>query len=163
MLSLDVVDISGELQRDITHNIVKTRLTENGTPVPGSHTAELRNDIDKLNEQRSSGYCGSCYGGEPPESGCCNSCDAVRESYVRRGWSFGNPSSIDQVRTFSPTSCADTERAHSASRNTGPSTYRNRRRRAVTSPASYESTKSSGTSTSHRDDPSKQPSPSSTT
>ncbi|KAI9465550.1 Sec1-like protein [Lactarius psammicola] len=96
LLSLDVIDISGELQRDIAHNIVKTRLTEEGTAVPGSHTAELRNDIDKLNEQRASGYCGSCYGGEPPESGCCNSCDAVREAYTRRGWSFGNPSAIEQ-------------------------------------------------------------------
>ncbi|KAH9042182.1 Sec1 family-domain-containing protein [Lactarius pseudohatsudake] len=96
LLSLDVVDISGELQHDISHNIVKTRLTEAGTAVPGSHTAELRNDIDKLNEQRSAGYCGSCYGGEPAESGCCNSCDAVREAYTRKGWSFGNPSSIEQ-------------------------------------------------------------------
>ncbi|KAI9443162.1 Sec1 family-domain-containing protein [Lactarius indigo] len=96
LLSLDVVDISGELQRDIAHNIVKTRLTEAGSVVPGSHTAELRNDIDKLNEQRATGYCGSCYGGEPPESGCCNSCDAVREAYTRKGWSFGNPSAIEQ-------------------------------------------------------------------
>ncbi|KAH9179183.1 Sec1 family-domain-containing protein [Lactarius sanguifluus] len=96
LLSLDVVDISGELQHDISHNIVKTRLTEAGTTVPGSHTAELRNDIDKLNEQRSAGYCGSCYGGEPPDGGCCNSCDAVREAYTRKGWSFGNPSSIEQ-------------------------------------------------------------------
>ncbi|KAH9080598.1 Sec1 family-domain-containing protein [Lactarius deliciosus] len=96
LLSLDVVDISGELQHDISHNIVKTRLTEAGTAVPGSHTAELRNDIDKLNEQRAAGYCGSCYGGEPPEGGCCNSCDSVREAYTRKGWSFGNPSSIEQ-------------------------------------------------------------------
>jgi hypothetical protein len=96
LLSLDIIDISGELQRDITHNIMKTRLTETGTTVPGSQVAELRNDIDKLNEQRSAGYCGSCYGGEPSESGCCNSCDSVREAYVRKGWSFGNPSSIEQ-------------------------------------------------------------------
>ena len=98
VLSLDIIDISGELQRDITHNIVKTRLTEEGVSVRGSQVAELRNDIDKLNEQRASGYCGSCYGGEPPEGGCCNSCDSVREAYVRKGWSFGNPSAIEQVR-----------------------------------------------------------------
>ncbi|KAF8272169.1 Sec1-like protein [Lactarius quietus] len=96
LLSLDVIDISGELQRDITHNVVKTRLTDAGVVVPGSQVAELRNDIDKLNEQRADGYCGSCYGGEPPEAGCCNSCDSVREAYVRKGWSFGNPSAIEQ-------------------------------------------------------------------
>lgn len=40
--------------------------------------------------------CGSCFGGQPPESGCCNTCDEVRESYVRRGWSFTDPDSIEQ-------------------------------------------------------------------
>lgn len=41
--------------------------------------------------------CGSCYGGSPPASGCCNTCEEVREAYVRRGWSFVNPDSIEQV------------------------------------------------------------------
>jgi hypothetical protein len=94
------MDISGEVQRDISHDIIKTRLTAAGTAVPGSQIGELRNDIDKLNEQRTAGYCGSCYGGEAAEGdgGCCNSCDAVREAYQKRGWSFGNPAGIDQVR-----------------------------------------------------------------
>ncbi len=91
------MDISGELQRDISHDVIKTRLTAEGTAVPGSEVAGLRNDLDKLNEQRSDGYCGSCYGGEPPEGGCCNTCDSVREAYTQRGWSFGNPGGIDQV------------------------------------------------------------------
>jgi hypothetical protein len=93
------MDISGELQRDISHDIIKTRLTSAGTVVPGSGVAELGNDIDKMNNQRSEGYCGSCFGGEPPESGCCNTCDSVREAYTRKGWSFGNPGSIEQVRS----------------------------------------------------------------
>jgi len=93
------MDISGELQRDISHDITKTRLTSTGTVVHGSQVGELRNDIDKLDEQHTEGYCGSCYGGEPDESGCCNSCDSVREAYTRRGWSFGNPGSINQVRS----------------------------------------------------------------
>ena len=94
------MDISGEVQRDISHDIIKTRMTAAGTAVPGSQVGELRNDIDKVNEQRTAGYCGSCYGGEPPEGGCCNSCDSVREAYTRRGWSFGNPGGIDQVRAL---------------------------------------------------------------
>jgi hypothetical protein len=102
VLSLDLMDISGELQRDISHDITKTRLTAAGTAVPGAQIGELRNDIDKLNEQRTDGYCGSCYGGEPPEGGCCNSCDSVREAYTRRGWSFANPGGIDQVRAGWP-------------------------------------------------------------
>lgn len=95
------MDISGETQRDITHNIIKTRLTEAGTPVPNSHTGELRNELDKMNEQKVEGYCGSCYGGLPPVSGCCNTCDEVRQAYVDKGWSFGNPDAIEQVSNIS--------------------------------------------------------------
>jgi len=96
LLSLDVMDVSGELQSDISHNILKTRLTAEGVPVPNAQSSELRNDIDKMNEQRGAGYCGSCYGGQPPENGCCNSCDDVRKAYVNRGWSFNRPDSIEQ-------------------------------------------------------------------
>ncbi|KAI0916909.1 hypothetical protein AcW1_007767 [Taiwanofungus camphoratus] len=96
LLSLDVMDISGETQPDIKHNILKTRLTDRGMPVPNAQSNELRNDLDKLNEQRGSGYCGSCFGGQPPPSGCCNTCDEVRQAYVDRGWSFNRPDSIEQ-------------------------------------------------------------------
>jgi len=41
--------------------------------------------------------CGNCYGGEPPESGCCNTCDDVKEAYVKKGWSFNNPEGVEQV------------------------------------------------------------------
>ncbi|KAI0690453.1 Sec1-like protein [Cerioporus squamosus] len=96
LLSLDVMDISGETQSDITHNILKTRLDEAGVPVPNSVITELQNDLDRLNEQHQNGYCGSCYGGVEPESGCCNTCDEVRQAYVNRGWSFNRPDSIEQ-------------------------------------------------------------------
>ncbi|KAI0248269.1 endoplasmic reticulum vesicle transporter-domain-containing protein [Lactifluus subvellereus] len=82
--------------RTSTHSVVETHLTAAGTAVPGSQIGELRNDIDKLNEQRASGFCGSCYCGEPPKGGCCNSCDAVREAYGR--WS-------DQIQEQSSEGC----------------------------------------------------------
>lgn len=90
------MDISGETQTDIAHNIVKARLTPTGEHVPDGKSKELRNDIDKLNEQRSGGYCGSCYGGVAPDSGCCNTCEDVRLAYVNRGWSFSQPEAIEQ-------------------------------------------------------------------
>jgi len=97
LLSLDVMDISGESQTDISHNIVKTRLTEKGEPMTALSTSgELRNDLDKLNEQRGPDYCGSCFGGLPPPTGCCNTCEQVRQAYVDRGWSFNRPDSIEQ-------------------------------------------------------------------
>ncbi|KLO14713.1 endoplasmic reticulum-derived transport vesicle ERV46 [Schizopora paradoxa] len=96
LLSLDVMDISGETQRDLSHNIVKTRLDSSGNIIADSKSNKLRNDIDVLNEQKQAGYCGSCYGGLEPESGCCNTCDEVRQAYVNRGWSFNNPEHIEQ-------------------------------------------------------------------
>lgn len=98
MVSVDVMDISGELQRDISHNVLKLRLDHNGAPVPNSHSAELQNDLEKIHGTKKDGYCGSCYGGVEPESGCCNTCDEVREAYVNRGWSFNQPELIEQVR-----------------------------------------------------------------
>ena len=96
------MDVSGEVQRDITHQILKVRLDQNGIQIPGSRSADLRNDLDRLNEQRSSDHCGSCYGGLPATpNGCCNTCDEVRQAYINRGWSFSTPEAITQVGPFS--------------------------------------------------------------
>jgi hypothetical protein len=99
VLSLDIMDISGEVQRDISHNVLKVRLDRSGKEVPGSHTADLSADVEKLSHTKKEGYCGSCYGGLEPESGCCNTCEDVRMAYVNRGWSFTNPDAIEQVRS----------------------------------------------------------------
>ncbi|KAL4249082.1 Endoplasmic reticulum-Golgi intermediate compartment protein [Abortiporus biennis] len=96
LLSLDVMDISGETQTDISHNIIKSRLDSRGIAIPNSHSTELRNDIDKINEQQQNNYCGSCYGGVEPEGGCCNTCEDVRQAYVNRGWSFSSPDAVEQ-------------------------------------------------------------------
>jgi endoplasmic reticulum-Golgi intermediate compartment protein 3 len=97
------MDVTGEVQRDITHQILKVRLDQNQEQIPNSHSADPRNDLDRLNEQRSSDYCGSCYGGLPATTnGCCNTCDEVRQAYINRGWSFSTPEAIAQVGAFSP-------------------------------------------------------------
>nr|GAT60167.1 predicted protein [Mycena chlorophos] len=98
LLSLDVMDISGETQRDITHNILKQRLQTDGQKVPNAVSSELSNELDKVNSARDPDYCGSCYGGLEPEGGCCNSCEDVRQAYVNRGWSFANPDAIEQCK-----------------------------------------------------------------
>ncbi|CAD6890185.1 unnamed protein product [Tilletia controversa] len=95
LLSLDIMDISGETQTDIHQDVQRTRLTAAGDVIEeGSRNAQ--GEAARLAVTRGKGYCGSCYGGEPPASGCCNNCDEVRESYVRRGWSFTDPDHIDQ-------------------------------------------------------------------
>jgi len=74
------------------------RLDQQGVMVPNSWSAELRNDLDKMNDVQKDGYCGSCYGGLEPENGCCNSCEDVRMAYVNRGWSFTNPDAVEQCK-----------------------------------------------------------------
>ncbi len=92
------MDISGEHQNDITHDILRTRLDTHGKPIEEGKkglTGEA-NEVAKV-KGAGSGYCGDCYGGEPAEgSRCCNTCDEVRDAYVRKGWSFGNPDGIEQ-------------------------------------------------------------------
>src|SRR5262245_43790053 len=92
------MDISGEHQNDLTHDIFKTRLDETGHSIESIKAQELKGDLERVAKARVPDYCGSCYGGTPPASGCCNSCEEVRESYIRKGWSFGDPDGIDQVR-----------------------------------------------------------------
>jgi len=99
LLSLDIMDISGEAQRDISHNVVKTRLDQNQVPVvdAAKTRGELGSEVDKLAKVRADpAYCGSCFGGVPPPSGCCQTCEEVRQSYSDRGWSFSDPQGVEQ-------------------------------------------------------------------
>jgi len=98
LVSVDVMDISGELQRDLSHNILKTRLDQTGKSIPNSYNTDLRNDLDKMHDSKSGQYCGSCYGGLESPSGCCNTCEEVRQAYINRGWSFSQPELIEQCR-----------------------------------------------------------------
>ena len=68
-------------------------------PIARGSTA-LKNELDKTAAKRGPDYCGSCYGGIEPEAGCCNTCEAVRQAYLARGWSFGNPDAVEQVTYF---------------------------------------------------------------
>jgi len=52
LLSLDVTDISGEAQRYLSHNILKQRLDSSGKPIANSHSAELENELDRMNKQK---------------------------------------------------------------------------------------------------------------
>ncbi|KAG0146743.1 hypothetical protein CROQUDRAFT_656907 [Cronartium quercuum f. sp. fusiforme G11] len=96
LLSVDLMDISGEHQNDVNHDMTKTRLDPSGAPVLANVSKGLKGELDTIAATRAPGYCGSCYGGQPGESGCCNTCEEVRESYVRRGWSFSDPDGIEQ-------------------------------------------------------------------
>ena len=68
VLSLDVMDISGEHQSDLEHSISKTRLSKDGRPLQTT-SGQLKGDVERANLNQDPSYCGSCYGASPPESG----------------------------------------------------------------------------------------------
>ncbi|WFC97043.1 ER-derived vesicles protein erv46 [Malassezia brasiliensis] len=100
LLSLDVVDIVGDMQVDINHDVVKTRLDNQGRKLDTRGDRQLKGEAQRYLEEQGhdENYCGSCYGAEPPLGGCCNSCEEVRDAYVRSSWSFSNPDQIQQCR-----------------------------------------------------------------
>lgn len=96
MLSLDVMDLSGERQHDISHDMNKARVDQAGRLIDTKKVGQLKGDAARAADSRDPNYCGSCYGAAPPESGCCNSCEEVRQAYVRQGWVFTNAEGIEQ-------------------------------------------------------------------
>jgi hypothetical protein len=106
VLSVDMTDISGESQRDVSQLVMKTRLDEKTMqPILDAKVSiHPQSELEKLVSLHSPDWCGSCFGGLPPDSGCCQTCDEVRKAYMDRGWAFNDPDSIDQVRAL-PYTC----------------------------------------------------------
>ncbi|KAG9106468.1 hypothetical protein FRC07_008813, partial [Ceratobasidium sp. 392] len=86
-----------EVLQDYTHNMLKTRLDANGHEHPDNIlNYQLHNEVEKTIKSRPAGYCGSCYGADPIEGGCCQTCESVRQAYLNQGWSFDDPNAIQQ-------------------------------------------------------------------
>lgn len=97
-LTLDAMDVSGDHQLDIVHNVFKKRLDSRGRVVESAkREKELARDqkpVELVNVTE--GYCGSCYGSEDRKGQCCNTCDEVKAQYRKKGWSFGSTDRIEQ-------------------------------------------------------------------
>ena len=62
--------------------------------MPPSHSADdVATHLDPT-------YCGGCYGAPAPpnaqKSGCCNTCEEVREAYASVSWAFGRGDNVEQ-------------------------------------------------------------------
>lgn len=102
-LSVDAMDISGDVQTEIQHGIFKKRYDKDGKPIGVDARKE---DLDAKTDDvppappagtikgngsavgTSSDMCGSCYGAETPVHPCCNTCDEVRKAYRAWGWTL---------------------------------------------------------------------------
>jgi hypothetical protein len=91
-LTIDAMDVSGESQTDIIHNLYKTRLDLNGNPLTTDMVKVSLQPIRKTNDTQESttsvSDCESCYGAESDEHKCCPTCDDVKAAYRQKGWSF---------------------------------------------------------------------------
>lgn len=95
---LDAMDVAGDNQLNIEHDMIKQRLTSDGKliGIPGIEIIGI--DTNKMNEHDNvklakeilhPDYCGSCYGAETETRKCCNACQDIKEAYKEKGWGYG--------------------------------------------------------------------------
>ncbi|KAG0171221.1 Endoplasmic reticulum-Golgi intermediate compartment protein 3 [Apophysomyces sp. BC1034] len=94
MLSLDIMDDSGEHITGYSHDVYKVRLDLAGQEIESEKANKLGDTTHGAEKALAvKDECGSCYGAS---SGCCNTCEEVRQAYVEVGWGFGDPDKIEQ-------------------------------------------------------------------
>ncbi|KAK4565557.1 ER-derived vesicles protein erv46 [Recurvomyces mirabilis] len=102
LLTLDVMDVSGEVQTGVMHGVNKVRLRaegEGGGEIDRS-VLELGKADEEASKHLDPSYCGGCYGAPAPSNAikpnCCNTCAEVREAYAGVSWSFGRGENVEQ-------------------------------------------------------------------
>mmetsp|Transcript_1292 Transcript_1292/g.3063 ORF Transcript_1292/g.3063 Transcript_1292/m.3063 type:complete len:429 (-) Transcript_1292:42-1328(-) len=93
-LHLDVIDVAGDSQLDLSDTLFKHRLNLDGTlrsKAKIATEANIKADEDKKKQEALSkdipaDYCGPCYGADEKEGDCCNTCDDVMERYKKKRW-----------------------------------------------------------------------------
>uniref|UniRef100_A0A7N0R8S3 Endoplasmic reticulum-Golgi intermediate compartment protein 3-like n=1 Tax=Kalanchoe fedtschenkoi TaxID=63787 RepID=A0A7N0R8S3_KALFE len=104
LLSVDAMDISGEQHLDIRHDIMKKRIDAHGNVIESKPDViggpKIETPLQKHGGrlEHNETYCGSCFGAEASDDHCCNSCEEVRDAYLKKGWALTNPDLIDQCK-----------------------------------------------------------------
>jgi len=99
-LSLDAQDVSGEQHIAIEHNVFKRRLDLEGKPIADPEKHEVSQSESKNSTEvqvPDENKCLSCYGAETENVKCCNTCQQVKQQYLKKSWKFV-PSTIEQCR-----------------------------------------------------------------
>ena len=77
--NLDAMDVAGEQQNGVDHDMVKMRLAPDGSRI-GDAFAHVIGADGPTATPLPEGYCGSCFGAQSFDAQCCNTCDAVRDA-----------------------------------------------------------------------------------
>lgn len=94
-LHLDVIDVAGDSQLEISDKMFKQRLNiDTGNPRSKNKiAAEANVKAEEDKKHRSAlqmkipdNYCGPCYGAHDKEDDCCNTCDEVMAAYKKKRW-----------------------------------------------------------------------------
>jgi hypothetical protein len=104
-ISVDAMDVSGEHQSDVNHNVWKERLDKNGQKIKDSvqkqeigATGVATVKVEKVTNENK---CKSCYGAETPDLKCCNTCEDVKIAYRRKGWAMHDVDKVEQCKSES--------------------------------------------------------------
>ncbi|KAI9016372.1 endoplasmic reticulum vesicle transporter-domain-containing protein [Phycomyces nitens] len=97
LLSLDVMDESGEHISGYEHDVFKVRLDKQGNEIEKEKAKNPSDSIQNSLNQPDEGYCGPCYGANPSgvAEPCCNTCEQVQKAYTEMGWAL-NPDNAEQ-------------------------------------------------------------------
>jgi len=100
LLTLDVMDVSGEQQTGVVHGVNQVRLSSVAEGSKVIDTQELLLHQQDVASHLDPDYCGSCYSAPPltngTKPGCCQTCDEVREAYAANSWAFGRGEGVEQ-------------------------------------------------------------------
>nr|POE49390.1 uncharacterized protein c24b11.08c [Quercus suber] len=116
LLTLDVMDVSGEVQAGVMAGVHKVRLRPEKEG--GGEIEKSKLEVGKVEDggkHLDPDYCGECYGAEAPASvmkaGCCNTCAEVREAYAEKAWSFKRGEGVEQCEREHYSEHLDAQRA----------------------------------------------------
>ncbi|KAL6715907.1 ER-derived vesicles protein erv46 [Lecanora helva] len=100
LLTLDVMDVSGEQQTGVKDGLSKVQLAPASQGSLPLQISALNLHADEEASHLSPDYCGNCYGAPAPSTaqkqGCCTTCEEVREAYASVSWAFGKGENVEQ-------------------------------------------------------------------
>lgn len=107
VLGVDALDAGGSIRLEISNDLYKTPIDDNGIRLPEHPTSRfdrnhlsVNSSVPNMSPSPSPwpNNCGPCLGMESAPGDCCNTCDSIRKAYERRGLLVTNLSRFPQCQ-----------------------------------------------------------------